>query len=74
MNKKRQSFTVTLTDSVRYSIDVLATSEEDAKKQAIEIWHEDFLRFTPLNAGDIHNVKAYRESEAIMTKVAGGVL
>lgn len=56
--KTMKSFTVTLTDSVRYAIDLAATDPQDAEQKALDMWHEDFLRFKPINNGDIHDIAA----------------
>lgn len=56
--KTMKSFTVTLTDSVRYAIEVSATDPKSAEQRAVDLWAEDFLRFKPINAGDIHDVVA----------------
>ena len=62
--KPMRSFTVTLTDSVRYAINLAATGPQDAEQKALDVWNEDFLRFTPINAGDIHNVVAIENGAA----------
>lgn len=72
--KTTSIYVVALTDSVRYTIEVEAANEALAKKQAVEIWREDFLRFKPISGGKIHDVRAQLLSEFIMTTVAGGVL
>lgn len=55
--KTMKSFTVTLSDSVRYMLEVAATDPHEAEQKALDVWHEDFLKFSPITAGeDIHDV------------------
>lgn len=56
--KTMKSFTITLTDSVRYAIDLTAKDPQEAEQKALDMWHEDFLRFKPINTGDIHDIAA----------------
>lgn len=56
-----KTYIVTLTDSVRYMLEVTAADPREAEQKAIEIWNEDFLRFKPLNAGDVHDIVVTEE-------------
>lgn len=66
-----KTYTITLVDAVHYVTQIEARSADDARKEARQLWDDNFLRFSPVDDGSIEIISVEQTSAPLSS--AGGV-